>query len=311
MYFRQLVAGLLAASPALAQEVHKCGGHNELAELQAQVGNLGSRLRSLRARQDYPVPPTVDLVVHVTAPSTRREDGYLSKAEVAEQVRIIKELYGPTKLTFNYDETKLHYHVDSRWQGEKTTISQFNPILEEYHIGDYRTLNLYFYNNTHQGYGGGCRNPWTEAQKGVPPETRLKQDGCVISTYTINGSSHPFMNRGKTAVHEIGHWFGLFHPFEDGGIQATPISPPDTCWAGNPDDHVVDTPKTRQGVSGSCDNTSNTCNRNAEGDNPILDPIENYMMYTSDDCQSRFTEGQIKRMYQIYHDYRVNATMSG
>jgi len=212
---------------------------------------------------------------------------------VAEQVSIIKELYKPTKLTFNYDESKLQYHVDQRWQGSKTNIKEFNPLLEELHVGNYRTLNLYFYNNTHQEYGGGCRNPWTEAQKGVDPQTRLKQDGCVISTYTINKSSHPFMNRGKTAVHEIGHWFGLLHPFEDGGIVPPGYRDPDTCMASNPDDYVDDTPKTYPGPPGHCDKTSNTCNKFKEGTSPVYDPIDNYMMYTSDDCQSRFTDGQM------------------
>jgi len=77
MHLLQFAAGLLAATPAVA-EVHKCGADGELAELQGRIGNVGSRLRSLISRQTYPVPPTVDLVVHVTAPTTRREDGYLS-----------------------------------------------------------------------------------------------------------------------------------------------------------------------------------------------------------------------------------------
>jgi hypothetical protein len=214
------------------------------------------------------------------------------KAEVAEQVEIIKSLYEPTKLTFKYDEAKLRYHVDSRWQGSKTTIKEFDPMISELREGNYRTLNLFFYNNTHQQYGGGCRNPWTEVQRGYDFQKRLKEDGCVVSTYTINKSSHKFMNQGKTAVHEIGHWFGLLHPFEAGNITQPLVRDPDTCWSGNPDDHVDDTPKTRQGPEGHCDATSNTC-REPTGQTPIYDPIDNYMMYTSDACQSRFTNGQM------------------
>jgi len=41
---------------------------------------------------------------------------------------------------------------------------------------------------------------------------------------------------------------------------------------------------------------NNTYGRFAEGDHPISDPVENCMMYTSDDCQSRFTDGQMLRL---------------
>jgi len=159
-------------------------------------------------------------------------------------------------------------------------------MLEELREGNYQTLSL-FYNNTHQGYGGGCRNPWVEAQRAVPLPQRLVQDGCAVSTYTLAGSSHPFMNGSKTAVHEIGHWLGLFHPFEDGGIRASPSAPPPRTPAGSRTQTITSPipPKTYQGLARHCDKTSNTCGRFAEGDYPIYDPVENYMMYTSDDCQ--------------------------
>jgi len=39
-------------------------------------------------------------------------------------------------------------------------------------------------------------------------------------------------------------------------------------------------------------------------DHPGLDPIHNYMDYSSNPCQHEFTPGQEERMYQSYYNLR-------
>ncbi|KAK3321686.1 hypothetical protein B0H66DRAFT_179184 [Apodospora peruviana] len=290
MFIQEFLLGLLAVSPVMAE---KCDVHIDGVLLpQLEFDQL------LTARADPPVPPTVDLYVHVVAGSTKRDDGYLSADEVVGQVQLIKDLYKPTGLTFNHNkDTMAKWYVNSSWAGEETG-SAFNEMKMALHQGDYKTINLYIRNITDLRYGGTCTNPW-RARTDVPDKARrLALDGCVIATFSLPGSNHAFMNQGKTAVHEIGHWWGLWHPWEDGGIR-NGVNPPDPCWVGNPDDNVTDTPKMKNTGTGTCVETQDSCRGDA-----FTDPIHNYMAYSSDACLTEFTKGQVSRMYAIYDEFR-------
>ncbi|RAI83608.1 M43 family zinc metalloprotease [Algoriphagus yeomjeoni] len=100
-------------------------------------------------------------------------------------------------------------------------------------------------------------------------------DGVVIDYRFFGiGGSAVSSSRGRTATHEVGHFFGLRHIWGDGG-----------CGV---DDFVADTPLQ--------DNSNTACSANASRFScDSQDMIQNYMDYTPDACMNLFTKGQVER----------------
>jgi hypothetical protein len=107
-------------------------------------------------------------------------------------------------------------------------------------------------------------------------------DGVVIK-YNAFGSSGNVLapyNKGRTAVHEIGHWLGLVHIWGD-----------QDCG----DDYIDDTPPQKTSSKGCPSGTIVTCN-NAPTGNMYM----NYMDLTDDPCMNMFTLGQKARMRHLF-----------
>ena len=125
------------------------------------------------------------------------------------------------------------------------------------------------------------------------------KDGIFLN-YLITGQGKccwkERFNRGRTAVHEVGHWLGLEHTFQ-GGCVGTDIS---TC--NTEGDMVCDTPPTANSNFSNAECTpQNTC---TETPNDETDMVENYMDYTGEKCHVIFTPGQKARMIATYNQCR-------
>jgi hypothetical protein len=116
-------------------------------------------------------------------------------------------------------------------------------------------------------------------------ESNPLMDGVVMNNIALNHGGTNSYNAGDVVAHETGHWLGLFHTFQNG---CTGTNNYDPAGSGQ-GDLVSDTPPESSYASG-CPTGRDSC----AGDG--ADPIENYMDYTSDQCQWRFTAGQDSRI---------------
>ena len=97
------------------------------------------------------------------------------------------------------------------------------------------------------------------------------------------------MTTGKMLVHEIGHYFGLRHIWGDGDCTF--------------DDFIYDTPRGNAASQYNCNHYLNTCVDTIYGID-LPDMVENYMDYSSGNCQNSFTLGQIEAMRLVLVYYR-------
>jgi len=119
------------------------------------------------------------------------------------------------------------------------------------------------------------------------PDDRLT-DG-ILAHYQVFGSNFEGLgtfnldsdyDRGRTATHEAGHFFGLRHIWGDDGSSCSGT------------DYVDDTPNQASNYVGQCPTQPRvSCSSN--------DMFQNYMDYTDDACMNIFTQGQIARMVVV------------
>src|SRR5690606_27711298 len=138
-------------------------------------------------------------------------------------------------------------------------------MKETLHKGDASDLNIYT-SNPGEGLLGWATFPFW--QKDDP-----KMDGVVLLASSLPGGAAAPYNEGDTGTHEVGHWMGLYHTFQQ------------------PGDEVADTPFHPEPNFGQPPEGTDTA-----PDQPGLDPIHNYMNYVQDDWMYEFTPGQDARM---------------
>lgn len=154
------------------------------------------------------------------------------------------------------------------------------------------------YYNVWVGQGGGLLGiapqigPGTAANDGVCLNWQsFSNNPC----YTIGQ-----FNLGRTAVHEIGHNFGLWHTFQGGcanqdvqQLTSTNCTLPGSILGLGDDTPALSAP------------TSGCPSGNVAGGCSVNKQYQNYMDYTDDACYSMFTNIQVARMHWVLENCRA------
>jgi hypothetical protein len=217
--------------------------------------------------------------------------GNVTDAQIAAQILVLNRNYagqdyngnpvpGAKNTGYTFVLASTNRTVNRRWYTMTPGSSAEAQAKSSLVVNPTTSLNLYTA-SPGQNLLGWATFPWNLA--GNPT-----MDGVVIHYASFPGGSLAPYNLGGTATHEVGHWVGLYHTFQSGC---------GTSDCANTGDLVCDTPAENTATSG-CPSGKDTCP--ASG----LDPIHNYMDYSTDICYNNFTPGQDSRADFMMSTYR-------
>ena len=197
-------------------------------------------------------PIIVTTHIHIIASSPNATSSVPS-ALITSQMAVVNTDFRPSGISFIHQSTSRTFNA--AWA--------IDPVKHEANMtaalrrGTYKDLNLYFVEDA-SGNAGYAYPPFETGGN-------YTFDGAWVRYNTMPGNEGP-QGLGKTATHEIGHWFGLYHTFDS-------VDGEGCAGAG---DEVDDTPA-QASASDGCPVGRDSC-----PDQPGLDPIHNYMDYSDE-----------------------------
>jgi hypothetical protein len=231
----------------------------------------------LKEREDV---ATININAYIHVITSTANAGLYTEKQATKQMNAINLVYKRIGIVFNLIKTDIT--VNDAWAvADGAAMDALKASLRK---GTYADLNLYFHSDLSGGILGTCTLP-SQVQAGMDPAL-YASDGCNINANTMPGGSLTGYNQGMTAVHETGHWLGLLHTFE--GYSCEGVG-----------DFIDDTPMQSTSTDGCPTEVKDSC-PGLEG----VDLIHNYMDYSSDECYTGFTPGQVTRIRTLWDHYR-------
>ena len=224
---------------------------------------------------------TIPVYFHVVTRGAGYENGDVPARMLRDQIDVLNAGYagaigpGGANTPFRFALVGVTRTVNERWFNAGIGSAAEREMKSALRVGGPETLNFYVTN------AGGVYLGWATFPFSYASDPLM--DGVIVLYDSLPGGRDVRFNQGDTGTHEVGHWLGLFHTFQD------------SCSAFN--DFVADTPAERSPAFG-CQTGRDTCPTAG------LDPVENFMDYSDDPCLYRFSGGQSARMESLSLQYR-------
>jgi hypothetical protein len=216
---------------------------------------------------------TINVYWHVITNTSGQ--GAPTTTQINNQMAVLNAAFASSGFSFNL--VSVSTTANNSWYTAGPGSSAESQMKNALRQGTADDLNIYS-----SSPGGGLLG-WATFPSSY--NSSPKNDGVVILNASVPGGSAAPYNLGDTGTHEVGHWMGLFHTFQNG--------------CNNTGDSVSDTPSERSPAYG-CPTGRDSCRTK-----PGLDPITNFMDYSDDACMNTFSAGQNSRMNAQWTQYRA------
>ena len=247
---------------------------------QGDLSDINERLREIEKTIRRTVGILdINVYWHVIKSSTNA--GAISSTDINAQIAVMNNDYRQSNVRFTLVSTT--ETVNDAWYDLSDGSSEEIAMKTALRVGTAADLNVYSIMNN-EGILGWATFPMYAAGN-------LAYDGVVVDYRTLPGGTAAPYNLGATMTHEVGHWMGLYHTFQDGCVVST-----------SGGDEIADTPCELEPAYG-CPTGRDSC-PGTTGALAGLDPITNYMDYTDDSCMNNFTPDQTTRMKAMWAAYR-------
>ena len=189
-------------------------------------------------------PPLLQAVIALPKSTALSDMINTTAATLRQQLAVLNSDYSRTGLSFRL--ASMNWYDNPSWAADCGAASE--SIVAATAVSPATQLNIYVC----QLYGPTPRGASTVFGFALA-------DGVFVDYRTLPGGTFGAYSGGRTATHEMGHWAGLAHVFDEGGA------------CGGPGDGVADTPAQRTPTSG-CPAFKDSC-----PDWPGQDSVHNFM----------------------------------